>query len=117
MKSDAVTLTRGLVQIAGIRDADEARAIGALSPHVIGLPFRLCGRPEDFDENGFTEVLAAIPPSVFTVWITYLDRFTDLEPVIRHHGLKGVQLHGKAEPDLLLALRAAFPGDGCCAWA
>ncbi len=103
-------LSRGLVQVAGIRDADEARRIGTLKPHVMGLPFRLCGRPEDFDEKGFAEVLAAIPPTVFTVWITYLDKFSDLEPVIRHHHPKGLQLHGQATPDLLLRLRAAFPG-------
>lgn len=103
-------LSRGLVQVAGIRDPGEARAIGALAPHVIGLPYLLGGRPEDFDEQGFTDVLAAIPPSVFTVWITYLDKFSDLEPVIRHHGLRGVQLHGNAAPALLLRLRAAFPG-------
>ncbi len=105
-----MTLSRGLVQVAGVRNADEARLIAAERPHVIGLPYLLRGRPEDHDEAEFTEVVKAIPPSIFTVWITYLEKFSELEPVIRRHGLKGVQLHGPATPALLLELKAAFPG-------
>jgi len=100
---------RGIVQIAGVRDADEARRLCDLGVDWLGFPFRLDHHGEDLSEEEAREIIADLPASVTPVLITYLTEAEEILELSRFLGTRLVQLHGRVEADLGRQLRRASP--------
>src|SRR5882724_4123478 len=103
-------LPRGLVQIAGVIDREEAEMLLAAGVDWLGFPFCLALHREDLPEAEAARIIRALPPPHEAVLITYLDRAGDIAALCRELGVRKVQLHGPIAPAELAALRARDPG-------
>jgi len=103
---------RGAIQIAGVRDQDEARLLVAAGIDFIGFPLRLLDGREDLDENLARELIGSLPRTVGAVAITYLDHARDVLDLCLAVGTSWVQLHGAIAPSELLRVRERAPGLG-----
>ena len=99
----------GLVQVAGIHDAEEARAAIACGVRWLGFPLRLPVHAEDLTEAEAAEVIHGLPEGVHAVLITYLDRAPDILAFCRTLGVSAVQLHGDISAQEVESLRTAAP--------
>src|SRR5215467_14127433 len=102
-------LPRGLVQIAGVIDRQEAEMLVAAGVDWLGFPFRLALHREDLPEAEAARIVRALPPPHAAVLITYLDRAAEVADLCRALGVRRVQLHGPIAPAELAALRAQDP--------
>ncbi|MCC6273108.1 MAG: phosphoribosylanthranilate isomerase [Deltaproteobacteria bacterium] len=99
----------GIIQIAGVHDAEEARLLVDCGVDWIGLPFHLDRHREDLGEAEARAVVETLPETILPVLITYLD---DLEAVLAlgdFMGTRAVQLHGPAAPALGEGLKRRRP--------
>lgn len=100
---------RGLIQIAGVHDPDEARMVAACGADWIGIPLRLPVHREDVTDAEAAAVCRTLPPGAAPVLITYLDTAGAVIELARLLGVRIVQLHGPVPLAQLRALRAADP--------
>ncbi|MFO1463525.1 MAG: phosphoribosylanthranilate isomerase [bacterium] len=100
---------KGLIQIAGIRDAEEARLLCEAGVDWLGFPFRLDFHREDLSEAEARAIIAALPASVTPVLITYLSQAPEILALSGFLGTRLVQLHGRVDPGLAESLRKSAP--------
>lgn len=100
----------GLVQVAGIHDAEEARVVLASGVRWLGFPLRLPVHAEDLTEAEATVVIRGLPrEDVHAVLITYLDKAPDILAFCRALGVSAVQLHGDINAQEVESVRKAAP--------
>lgn len=97
------------IQIAGVHDADEARLLARCGVHAVGLPLRLPVNAEDIDEPSAARLVAALPPSITPVAITYMDDANEADAFCTMLGVRHLQLHGTIRVDELARLRGLRP--------
>ena len=102
-------MVHGLIQVAGVKDLDEARMLARAGVDWIGFPLRLAVHEPDLSEDQTRRMIAELPSSVTPVLITYLDRATEILAFCRQLGVETVQLHGDIELSELRALRTIAP--------
>ena len=100
---------RELVQIAGVMDLDEGRALLAAGATWLGWPLRLPVNAEDVSETEAARLIAALPPMDRHVLITYENTAAGADAFCRRLGVRRVQLHGDVPLAELRALRALRP--------
>jgi phosphoribosylanthranilate isomerase len=106
----AVPGRRFAIQVAGIADAaDLSAAVEGGATH-IGFPLRLPVHTEDCDERAAAALVAALPPGVEAVVITYLERADAIAALALAVGVRTVQLHGEPALDEIRELRRIAPG-------
>ena len=102
-------LTFPIVQVAGIRNAAEARLLIECGVDWLGFPLRLPVHEEDISDADAARVIAGIAPPARAVLITYLDEADAIASLADVLGISIVQLHGDVARGTLERLRAARP--------
>jgi phosphoribosylanthranilate isomerase len=98
------------VQIAGVSTLDEARETERAGADALGFTVRLPGGVHDgLTEAKARSIIAALPPFVVSVAITYVDNAREAAELCRYLGAQAVQLHGDFPTQELPLLRAAAP--------
>ncbi|MCK6555574.1 phosphoribosylanthranilate isomerase [Candidatus Binatia bacterium] len=98
------------VQIAGVSTVDEARVIESAGGDAIGLTLRLpTGVHDGLTEARARSIVAALPPCITTVAITYVRTAREAIDLCRPLGVGALQLHGEFPIGDLLMVRAALP--------
>ncbi|HEV8713248.1 MAG TPA: hypothetical protein VGX03_10515 [Candidatus Binatia bacterium] len=90
-----------IIQIAGIRDQQEAEMLVACGVDWLGFPLRLAVHQEDLPEAEAARVIKSLRPPREGVLITYLNEAEEIVAPCHHLGTRKVQLHGdKGRADL-----------------
>lgn len=87
-------LPGNLVQVAGIRDSEEASRIAASGVDLLGWPFRLSVHQEDLSEEEAARIIRDQQLGDRSVLITYLQRADEVHRLADDLGCRWVQLHG-----------------------
>jgi phosphoribosylanthranilate isomerase len=98
------------VQVAGVRDADEADLLIACGVRYLGFPLRLPVHAEDLSEEAAAAIIRSIHPPCFGVAITYQDDAQEIAEFTDFLGASLVQLHGDICVSELAKLRRLRPG-------
>ncbi|MFB3897515.1 MAG: phosphoribosylanthranilate isomerase [bacterium] len=86
---------QNIIQIAGIKDADEAQLLIDAGVDYLGFPLRLEVHQEDISEEAAGRIIRASKPSTYGVLITYLDKASAIVALCTQLGTNIVQLHGR----------------------
>jgi len=98
------------VQIAGISSLDDALAAERAGADALGFTVRLpTGVHDDLTEAKARAIIAALPPFIATVAITYVDTARVAVELCRYLGVSALQLHGPFPTQELPLIRAALP--------
>jgi len=89
---------RNLIQIAGVRNADEAKMLLDCGADFIGFPLRLAYHQPDLPEKQVAEIIAQLSCSSKSVLITYLDDAKTIADLCHLLKMPNVQLHGAIDP-------------------
>ena len=100
---------RGIIQIAGIMDRDEADMLAAEGVDWIGFPLRLTVNREDITEEAAAEIIRSLAPPARAVLITYLRTSDAILALCRKLGATTIQLHGDTPLAEIVRLKAAKP--------
>lgn len=98
------------VQIAGISSLDDALAAERAGADALGFTVRLpTGVHDDLTEAKARGIIAALPPFIASVAITYVDSARAAVDLCRYLGVTALQLHGPFPTQELPLIRAALP--------
>jgi phosphoribosylanthranilate isomerase len=98
------------VQIAGVSSLDEALAAEQAGADALGFTVRLpTGVHDGLTEAVARGIVAALPPFIATVAITYVDTAREAVDLCRYLGVSALQLHGPFPTQELPLIRAALP--------
>jgi phosphoribosylanthranilate isomerase len=98
------------VQIAGISSLDDALDAERAGADALGFTVRLpTGVHDGLTEAMARGIIAALPPFVTSVAITYLDSARAAVDLCRYLGVGALQLHGPFPTQELPLIRAALP--------
>jgi len=98
------------VQIAGVSSLDEALATERAGADALGFTVRLPrGVHDGLTEEKARNLIAALPPFVSTVAITYVDNAREAIELCRYLGVSTLQLHGEFPTREIPLLRAGLP--------
>lgn len=98
------------VQIAGVSSLEEALALERLGCDALGFTLRLpTGVHDGLTEARARSIVAALPPFISAVVITYVDNAREAVELCRYVGATVLQLHGEFTTGDLELLRAALP--------
>jgi len=97
------------IQVAGVRDADEADLLIACGVRYLGFPLRLPVHAEDLSEEAAAAIIRSIHPPCFGVAITYQDDAQEIAEFTDFLGASLVQLHGDICVSELAKLRRLRP--------
>ncbi len=98
-----------VVQVAGVKDAAEARLLVECGVDGIGFPLRLPVHRPDLDEAEAARIIRELPPRARAVLITYLADAAEIAALAAALGVRVVQLHGDVAPGALEQLRKFDP--------
>jgi len=97
-----------IIQIAGIKDLQEARMLLTEGVDWLGFPFHLPVNEEDLTIAQAADVITQVDPNS-CVLITYLKRAEEILSCVRVLGVKKVQLHGDITAKELVQLKQTDP--------
>jgi phosphoribosylanthranilate isomerase len=98
------------VQIAGVSSLEEALAAERAGADALGFTLRLpTGVHDDLTEAKARSIIAALPPFVSSVAITYVNSARAAVDLCRYLGAMALQLHGDFPLQELPLVRAALP--------
>ena len=98
------------VQIAGVSTLEEAVALERAGADALGFTVRLpSGVHDGLTEAKARSIVAALPPFISSVAITYVDNAREAIDLCRYLGVCALQLHGEFATRDLELLRAALP--------
>jgi phosphoribosylanthranilate isomerase len=98
------------VQIAGVSSLEEALAAERAGADALGFTLRLpTGIHDDLTEAKARSIIAALPPFITSVLITYLGAAREAVELCRYLGVGALQLHGEFPVSELAMIRAALP--------
>ncbi len=100
---------KDLIQIAGVKDMEEARLLMEAGVHRIGFPLKLAKHREDIPEEEAAEIIRALGLSNAAILITYLDHPEEIVRLCRRLGVRRVQIHGDMAPAEVGRLKAMAP--------
>jgi phosphoribosylanthranilate isomerase len=100
---------KGIIQVAGVIDQEEARILVELGVHHLGFPLRLAVHKEDISEEEAARIIRSLKPPTTAILITYLDNAQDVIEICRRLGVAGVQLHSDISIAEVRSLRALAP--------
>ncbi len=100
---------RSIIQIAGIRDANEADLLLDEGVEWLGFPLRLPVHKEDISEADAARIIRSLRPPARGVLITYLDKAVAILEFMNALGTKTVQLHGDISAAELARLKSEAP--------
>jgi len=98
-----------IVQIAGVKDAGEARILVECGVDGIGFPFRLPVHEPDLPEADAATIIREVLPPARAVLITYLSAAAEIAELAAALGVRIVQLHGDIAPGALERLKNIDP--------
>ena len=97
------------IQIAGVRDIEEARMLTDAGVSAIGLPLRLDVNDEDITEDEAARLIRTLHKSIRPVLITYIDSAREVVNFCGYLGVSWVQLHGDITPREISSIRKSTP--------
>jgi phosphoribosylanthranilate isomerase len=98
------------VQIAGVSSLEEALAAEQAGADALGFTVRLpTGVHDGLTEAKARGIIAALPPFVTSVAITYVENPREAVDLCRYLGVAALQLHGPFPTQELPLIRAALP--------
>ncbi|MGH7789196.1 MAG: phosphoribosylanthranilate isomerase [Candidatus Binatia bacterium] len=98
------------VQIAGVSTLDEALAAERAGADALGFTVRLpSGVHDGLTEAAARGIVAALPPFITSVAITYVDNAREAVDLCRYLGVGALQLHGPFPTHELPLIRAGLP--------
>lgn len=100
---------RKFIQIAGVKDSDEANMLVDCGVHFIGFPFELAVHKQDLSEDEAADIIQSLAPPYYGVLITYLDGAADIISLCDKLGCSVVQLHGEVSLEDLSMLKRDRP--------
>jgi phosphoribosylanthranilate isomerase len=100
---------KGFIQIAGVRDLEEANRLVQAGVDALGFPFRLDHHREDLSETAAREIIVQLPSKVRPILITYLLRAEEILELAAYLGLGSVQLHGPIRLEEAVRLKKMAP--------
>ena len=100
---------KGLIQIAGILDEEEARMLVRAGVHRLGFPLRIFPHREDLTEGAAAKVIRRILPPTEAVLVTYESCARAIADLISKLGVGRVQIHGEIALEEISNLRRLFP--------
>lgn len=100
---------RHLIQIAGIRDQQEAEMLVACGVDWLGFPLRLAVHQEDLREAEAARIIKSLRPPHEGVLITYLTQADEIAALCHNLGTRKVQLHGDIAFDQLKVVKTLDP--------
>lgn len=100
----------GLIQVAGIRDPEEADLMIRCGVRYLGFPLRLPVHAEDLSEAEAAAIIRNLPPAAVAILITYLDQADAILDFCRSLGVSIVQLHGDIAVAELRRIKSSNPG-------
>jgi phosphoribosylanthranilate isomerase len=100
---------QGIIQVAGIIDADEAQMLVEAGVDYLGFPFRLPVHKEDLTVEAASQIIRSLIPPHHGVLITYLNQADEIIELCAKLGTKIVQLHGNIIIEELNKLKELVP--------
>ncbi len=100
---------RGLIQIAGVLDAEEARMLVRAGVHRLGFPLRIFPHREDLSEEDAARIIRRLPRRVEALLITYESLGREIADLAATLGVHGVQIHGDIPLEEISRLRRLAP--------
>lgn len=98
------------MQIAGVSSLEEALAAERAGADALGFTLRLpTGVHDDLTEPKARSIIAALPPFITSVVITYVGTAREAVDLTRYLGAGALQLHGEFPVQELPLVRAALP--------
>jgi phosphoribosylanthranilate isomerase len=98
------------VQIAGVSSLEEAEAAERAGADALGFTLRLpTGVHDGLTEAKARSIIAALPPFIASVAITYVGHAREAVDLCRYLGVTALQLHGEFALQELPLVRAALP--------
>jgi phosphoribosylanthranilate isomerase len=98
------------IQIAGVSTLEEALALERMGADALGFTVRLpSGVHDGLTEAKARSIIAALPPFVSTVAITYVDNAREAVDLCRYLGVSTLQLHGEFPASDMELVRAGLP--------
>src|SRR5512145_1752354 len=98
------------VQIAGVSSLEEAQAAADAGADALGFTLRLpTGEHDGLTEAKARGIIAALPPFIASVAITYVDNPREAVELCRYLGVAALQLHGPFPTPELGLIRAGLP--------
>jgi len=101
---------KGLIQIAGVSDDEEALMLADSGVLEIGFPLRLTVHKEDISEEHAARIIASLKPPVSGFLITYLTKASEIRDLCTKLGVLKVQLHGDVTAPEVDRLKTMAPG-------
>ncbi|MEO8604670.1 MAG: phosphoribosylanthranilate isomerase [bacterium] len=103
-------MTQVRVQIAGVSSLEEALATAEAGAEALGFTVRLPhGVHDGLTEATARGIIAALPPFVASVAITYVESAREAVELCRYLGASTLQLHGPFPTQELPLIRAGLP--------
>jgi phosphoribosylanthranilate isomerase len=99
----------GIIQIAGIRDVEEAAMLVSAGAQRLGIPLRLDYHEADCSEPDAAKIICTIRPPASAFLITYMNRADDILRLCRHIDVGSVQIHGNTPIFELRKLKTLAP--------
>ena len=100
---------RDFIQIAGVRDLDEANLLMECGIRYLGFPLRLPVNKEDLSERAAAAIIRTMRPPSYGVAITYQSTAEDIVDFMDYLGASLVQLHGDIASQELAKLKRLRP--------
>ena len=100
---------RDFIQIAGVRDLDEANLLMDCGIRYLGFPLRLPVNKEDLSEPAAAAIIRSMRPPSYGVAITYQSTAEDIVEFMDYLGASLVQLHGDIASQELAKLKRLRP--------
>lgn len=98
------------VQIAGVSTLEEAQAAERFGADALGFTLRLpTGMHDGLTEAMARSIIAALPPFITSVLITYVSNAREAVELSRYLGAGALQLHGEFPASDFPLVRAALP--------
>lgn len=98
-----------IIQVAGIKDREEAELVVRCGVTHLGFPLRLPVHQEDLTDEEAAEIIAGIQSPVEAVLITYLTGAAEIVELTDRLNVRIVQIHGDIDTVGLRRLRAQAP--------
>ncbi len=100
---------KNIIQIAGIKDLDEAKLLVECGVDFLGFPLRLKNQKDDLSESEAAAIVRSLPSPVCGVMITYLEDAGEIADLCGYIGTHFVQIHGDISPGTLSRLKKKAP--------
>jgi phosphoribosylanthranilate isomerase len=97
------------IQIAGVKDADEAKTLVDCGVNYLGFPLNLTFHQPDLSETEAAEIIKSLSPPHHGVLITYLDEGDTIVELCEKLGCSIVQIHEKISKYELARVRNYMP--------